>query len=135
LKKWDHTPPSSLATLRIEIGETVRLGPGKVQLLELIAKHGSISAASRMMGMGYRYSWMLIDTLNRAFREPVVVAQPGGRPDQRAAITPFGHEVIRRYRGMEAKARDVLAGDLAVLEAALREEVAVPTMLDPRIKP
>jgi hypothetical protein len=36
---------------------------------------------------------------------------------------------------MEAKARDVLAGDLAVLEAALREEVAVPTMLDPRIKP
>ena len=71
--------PPSLATLRIEIGETVRLGPGKVQLLELIAKHGSISAASRMMGMGYRHSWMLIDTLNRAFREPVVVAQPGGR--------------------------------------------------------
>jgi molybdate transport system regulatory protein len=88
LKKWEHTPPS-LATLRIEIGETVRLGPGKVQLLELI------SAASRTMGLGYRHSWMLIATLNRAFREPVVVAQPGGRPDQRVAITAFGHEVVR----------------------------------------
>jgi molybdate transport system regulatory protein len=105
-----------------------------VQLLELIAKHGSISAAGRIMGMSYRRSWMLIDTLNRAFREPVVVAKLGGRPDQRAAITPFGHEVIRRYRTMEAKARDALADDLAALEAALRDEAAVPAMFDPRVK-
>ena len=41
MEKWQH-PPLSLADIRIEGGDRVRPGPGKVQLLELVAKHGSI---------------------------------------------------------------------------------------------
>ena len=111
----------------------VRLGPGKVRLLELIAELGSISAAGRAMQMSYRRAWLLIDTLNKAFREPVVATQPGGRADRRAAITPFGREVIRRYRAMEAAAHDAMADDLTALEADLRDDAALPVMQDPRI--
>jgi molybdate transport system regulatory protein len=128
-----HRPSPSRVNLRIEIGEVVRLGPGKVRLLELIAELGSISAAGRAMQMSYRRAWLLIDTLNKAFREPVVATQPGGRADRRAAMTPFGREVIRRYRAMEAAAHDAMADDLAALEADLREDAVLPVMQDPRL--
>jgi len=123
---------ASRIDLRIEIGAVVRLGPGKVRLLELIAQLGSISAAGRAMGMSYRRAWLLIDTLNRAFRHPVVATQPGGRADRRAALTPFGHEVILRYRRIEAAAREAMEDDLLALEADLREDPALPMMHDPR---
>jgi molybdate transport system regulatory protein len=126
-------PSPSRVNLRIEIGDVVRLGPGKVRLLELIAELGSISAAGRAMAMSYRRAWLLIDTLNKAFRDPVVATQPGGRADRRAAITPFGRRVIRRYRTMEAAARDAMADDLAALEADLRDDAALPVMHDPRV--
>lgn len=125
--------PASRINLRIEIGAVVRLGPGKVRLLELIAELGSISAAGRAMEMSYRRAWLLIDSLNRAFRHTVVATQPGGRADRRAALTPFGHEVISRYRRMEAAARDAMEDDLVALEADLREDAALPLMQDPRV--
>ena len=55
-----------------------RLGPGKIRLLELIGERGSISAAGRGMGMSYRRAWLLVDDLNRCFKEPVVLTQLGG---------------------------------------------------------
>jgi molybdate transport system regulatory protein len=125
--------PASRINLRIEIGAVVRLGPGKVRLLELIGELGSISAAGRAMAMSYRRAWLLIDTLNRAFRQPVVATRPGGRADRRAAITPFAQEVISRYRRMEAAARDAMAADLVALEGDLREDTGLPMMQDPRL--
>ena len=86
------------------------------------------------MEMSYRRAWLLIDTLNKAFRQPVVATQPGGRADQRAAITPFGREVIRRYRTMEAAAREAMQEELAALEADLCDEAELPVMHDPRLE-
>jgi molybdate transport repressor ModE-like protein len=54
------------------------LGPGKIDLLEAIARKGSISAAAREMDMSYRRAWLLVDALNHMFKEPVVVAGAGG---------------------------------------------------------
>ena len=66
-------------TIRIDFGGHGALGPGKVRLPELIGAQGSISAAGRAMGMSYRRAWLLIDSLNQAFREPVVATQHGGQ--------------------------------------------------------
>jgi molybdate transport system regulatory protein len=119
-------------SLRLEVGDAVRLGPGKVRLLELIDETGSISAAGRAMEMSYRHAWLLVDSLNSAFREPVVATRAGGHAAKRAEVTPFGREVLRRYRAMEAKARTLLADDLRALEAALRPDVPDRHMHDPR---
>ncbi len=56
-----------------------RIGPGKAALLESIRDTGSISAAARDMGMSYKRAWMLLDSINQAFTEPVVTAAPGDR--------------------------------------------------------
>ena len=66
------------ASLRIEFGPDQRIGPGKVHLLELVAQTGSISAAAREMDMSYRRAWLLIDEMNRMFKEPVIAAVTGG---------------------------------------------------------
>jgi molybdate transport system regulatory protein len=125
------TGHESRLSLRLEVGDVVRLGPGKVRLLELIDELGSISAAGRAMEMSYRRAWLLVDSLNGAFREPLVATRPGGKADARAAVTPFGRAVLDRYRAMEARARAAIADDLAELEAALRPDAASRRMRDP----
>ena len=58
--------------VRIDLEPAGAIGPGKVRLLESVEALGSISAAARSMKMSYRRAWLLIDSLNRSFREPVV---------------------------------------------------------------
>src|SRR5947209_17483364 len=95
-----------------------RIGPGKAALLESIRNTGSISAAARDMGMPYKRAWMLLDSMNRAFREPVVEAVTGGSGGGRAMLTPFGADVLDGYRRMLAAAEAATSDDLAVLGRA-----------------
>jgi molybdate transport system regulatory protein len=109
-----------MARLRISIvlESGARIGPGKVSLLESIRDTGSISAAARDMGMSYKRAWLLLDSMNRAFREPVIRAAPGGTGGGGAALTPFGFDLLERYRRLLDKAGSVAADDLAVIEGA-----------------
>jgi molybdate transport system regulatory protein len=105
--------------LRIDFGEGRALGPGKVQLLELVSETGSISAAARAMEMSYRRAWLLVDDLNQTFATPVVTTRGGGAGGGGAILTPFGTQVIAAYRAMETDAGRALSERLAVLENAL----------------
>jgi molybdate transport system regulatory protein len=91
-------------SLRIYFDKKTRLGPGKAELLELIATHGSISAAGRAMEMSYRRAWKLVEELNTMFSAPLVTARTGGAGGGRAELTPAGAEVLRLYRAIEAHA-------------------------------
>jgi len=67
--------------------------------------------------MSYRRAWLLVDDLNRCFREPVVSAQPGGSRGGGAVLTPFGHGLISSYRAIEADAHAATAAQLGGLQA------------------
>lgn len=105
--------------LRIDIDSSARLGPGKIELLEGIRDTGSISAAGRRMKMSYKRAWLLVDSLNQAFAQPVIVAQHGGKAGGGAALTDFGAELIDRYRRVEAAAARALEREIAPLEQEL----------------
>lgn len=92
-----------------------RIGPGKAKLLESIRDTGSISAAARDMGMDYKRAWTLLDSMNQAFMEPVVSAAPGGARGGGAILTPFGAEVLERYRRISEQADMLAAEDMAAL--------------------
>lgn len=98
--------------IRLLIGADTALGPGKAALLEAIGRHGSIAAAAREMGMSYRRAWNLADSVNNAFRQPLVATATGGKGGGGAALTDFGREVLQRYRAMEDKAAASIAADL-----------------------
>ena len=106
--------------LRIRRAADIALGPGKVDLLEAIAKTGSISAAARSLGMSYRRAWLLVDTMNRSFRLPVVATEAGGKRGGGARLTASGEEAVRRYRRIEASAMRAGAGQMRRLLAMLR---------------
>lgn len=108
-------------SLRIDLSSGARIGPGKVQLLELIGRTGSISAAGREMNMSYRRAWMLVSSLNEAFREPVVETRKGGSTGGGARLTDTGRLVVERYRSMEKKAAGTTDSDLRELEALARK--------------
>jgi len=97
--------------LRVTRGADIALGPGKIDLLEAIAKTGSISAAARSLGMSYRRAWLLVDTMNRCFREPLVEAETGGKRGGGARLTASGVLAARRYRSIEKLATAASAGD------------------------
>ena len=80
------------------VGDEIALGPGKADLLDAIEKAGSISAAARTMGLSYRRAWLLVDMMNRSFRQPVVETGRGGIARGGAQVTPFGRQILSRYR-------------------------------------
>ena len=108
-------------TLRIDFDQGRAIGPGKIKLLELIDALGSIAAAGRRMGMSYRRAWLLVDSVNRCFRQPVVASQAGGTHGGGASLTEFGHAVVRHYRAVESAAQNAGAADIEALSKALAE--------------
>lgn len=92
------------------------VGPGKIALLEAIQRTGTISGAARSLDMSFRRAWLLIDTMNAMFREPVVKATVGGKSGGGAELTSVGHELVERFRAMETAARDLAAPHLARLD-------------------
>lgn len=107
-------------TLRVLGRGSPAMGPGKAELIEHIAESGSISAAARAMGMSYRRAWQLVEALNAAFREPVVVTAVGGERGGGARVTPFGRRVVAQFRSMEGKASAAIAADLKRFSRRLR---------------
>jgi molybdate transport system regulatory protein len=92
--------PMPRLTLRIDFDGARAVGPGKIKLMEMIDRHGSISEAGRQMGMSYRRAWLLVDSLNRCFRAPVVAGQRGGLQGGGASLTKIGHAVVHHYRAV-----------------------------------
>lgn len=104
---------------RLMRDDDIAFGPGKAQLLDAIERAGSISAAARELGMSYRRAWLLVDTMNRCFREPLVHSAPGGKHGGGAEVTEAGRRIRQRYRQMEQALRD-LADDF---ETSLENEL------------
>ena len=82
--------PAARKIIRIGIplGEHYAMGPGKADLLEAIQETGSIAAAGRKLGMSYRRAWLLVDEMNKCFREPLVRARLGGAKGGGAEALP-----------------------------------------------
>jgi molybdate transport system regulatory protein len=107
--------------LRVYLAEDVMLGPGKADLLQGIHETGSIAAAGRRMGMSYKRAWMLVETLNGFFRQPLVTAATGGARGGGAALTPLGAEVLARFRRMEQATIRACAAETAALQKLRRK--------------
>lgn len=93
--------PSPRAHLRIDFSADCSIGPGKIALLEAIARTGSLSAAGRELDMSYRRAWLLLHNVNQAFAEPVVQLSVGGKSGGGAQLTAFGHRLVATYRQFE----------------------------------
>jgi molybdate transport system regulatory protein len=108
--------------LRLWREDEVAMGPGKADLLEAIGQTGSISAAARAMQMSYRRAWLLVDVMNRSFREPLVRSAVGGTRGGGAQLTGAGARVLAQFRRMEDAALTAAAAHLAPLVDELSDQ-------------
>jgi molybdate transport system regulatory protein len=76
----------------------VFIGWGRVNLLEQIRKHGSITKAAKSMEMAYRHAWDLVDSMNRQSKNPFVEVAAGGKGGGGARVTEEGEKAIRLFR-------------------------------------
>jgi molybdate transport system regulatory protein len=90
----------SLIRLRIDLPNGQSVGPGKIELLELVGRHASISAAARAMNMSYRQAWLKLESLNHALDAPVFETATGGAHGGGARLTPTGRRLIARFRAL-----------------------------------
>ena len=78
--------------------EGVFIGWGRVNLLEQIRTHGSITKAAKALEMAYRHAWDLVDSMNRQSKMPFVEITAGGKGGGGARVTEEGEKAIRLFR-------------------------------------
>ncbi|RTL44297.1 MAG: LysR family transcriptional regulator [Burkholderiales bacterium] len=98
--------------MRVMCGDVNAIGPGKIELLEAIQEHRSITAAAKALGMSYRRAWLLVDELNRSLKEPAVETAAGGAGGGGTALTPMGVRLLGLYRGIESKVQEACREDI-----------------------
>lgn len=86
---------------QLMVGDEIAFGPGKADLLSAIEKAGSISGGARLMGLSYRRAWMMVETMNRLFDQPLVATRTGGRGG--ASITASGSRILADYRALQSR--------------------------------
>jgi molybdate transport system regulatory protein len=111
--------PVAHIRIRIPHGDDFAIGPGKAALLEAIQRTGSISAAGRELKMSYRRAWLLVDSMNRCFRHPLVDTATGGKAGGGAFVTGLGMQALQLFRSMHAKAADSIQDDVQKLSKLL----------------
>lgn len=106
---------------QILLGDEIAMGPGKADLLEAIERTGSISAAGRALAMSYRRTWLLVDAMNRCWKEPLVETATGGSHGGGARLSTLGKRVLHCYREVEQRINSCSQSqELAELLDALR---------------
>lgn len=102
-------------SFRIYEGNKPLLGPGRIELMQLIQKYGSIAKAAKAMSMSYRKAWQMVKDLNNLSGKPLIEVKLGGKKGGGAAITDEGVAKMKSYFSIQSKAS-------ACFEKALKEE-------------
>jgi len=111
---------------QIFCGDEPAMGPGKADLLEAIDREGSISAAGRALGMSYRRTWLLVDSMNRCWADRLVDTTPGGGREKGARLTDCGRQILSAWRELELDMLATAQNRLGQFAPLLREEPLPP---------
>lgn len=113
---------------RVDLSPQCSIGIGKIELLEAIGRTGSISKAAREIGMSYRRAWMLIEDMKVNLDEPVVESITGGVRGGGASVTPFGKQIVTRYRHLELELQRLARNQLGDLVSHAKSNSGWPTV-------
>lgn len=72
-------------------------GGGKTQILDLIEQTGSISEASKRVGMNYKKAWTHIKILQEYIEDELVIVNKG-RNTGGTVLTPKAKQIIKNYK-------------------------------------
>ena len=85
----------------------------RAELLDHIARTGSISGGAERMGLSYRRAWGKIKEIEQNLGVRLVRSEVGGSDGGRTKLTPEGEELLARYRAFRAAAESDVSRDFA----------------------
>lgn len=93
----------------LEIDNISLIGAGKIHLLELAARLGSLRKAAKEMNISYRQAWYSINKINTTAKEPLLILKKGGRNGGMALLTDHGREILEKFGKIEKEFNEFLA--------------------------
>ncbi len=103
------------------------IGKGGVEILKAIKEHGSISKASKALGMSYRFVWNYLNEMERVLGENVVERERGGREGGKTKLTRLGMELIEMFERAERVIEKALKFEEGVVEDVKDDVIVVRT--------
>lgn len=82
----------------LEVDGQPLLGNGRAALLDAIATHGSINAAAKELGLGYRRAWATIKSMEEQLETALVLREKGGADGGRSLLTIEAHDLLQRFK-------------------------------------
>lgn len=107
-KKKSPGKPALRGRIWIEIGGMAALTEAGADLLEQIDACHSLSEAARRLRFGYRRAWLLLDSMNRRWPEPLVNTATGGKRGGGSRLTEQGRLVLTAFRDLQVQVETVL---------------------------
>lgn len=109
------------------------IGRGGYMILKAINQYGSISKASEVLGMSYKFIWSYIKRLEENLGESVVETRRGGRGKGGTRLTPAGRDLLETYEMVESVVKEALLeiGDPIIVsnEPAVKVNEVVKSLL------
>jgi len=103
-EKGPNSVPSDIRlSLRLDLPDGARIGPGQIRLLEDIRASGSLRSAAIRLNMSYPKALKLVRHLNQLLRGGAVDLVQGGRGGGGARLTKAAEQLISLYREMETQ--------------------------------
>ncbi|MDR1800713.1 MAG: hypothetical protein LBQ95_02555 [Lachnospiraceae bacterium] len=106
-----HTLHKLRPVIRIQLArESVFLGPGSRQLLDLINRVNSVRTACESMGISYSKGWKIIRTIEQQTAQTVVERKKGGKNGGEAHLSEYGLQLLNQYKAFEEECREAVTG-------------------------
>lgn len=114
--------PRIRMSIRIDLPNGGRFGPGKAALLQALSLLGSLNKAAADLGMSYPRARKLIEEMNQDFEAPLVSAMQGGADGGGSHLTDLGQEILRLYYEVCDAAETANGGPLSRFSRKVRGE-------------
>jgi molybdate transport system regulatory protein len=82
--------------IECDTGDSI-FGEGQLRILETIREQGSINAAAKALGMGYRSMWGRLKKMEKRLGKPLLERHKGGAEGGHSDLTPEAVEMIDRF--------------------------------------
>jgi molybdate transport system regulatory protein len=87
----------------METDDGFSFGFGLIQILQAIARAGSIKGAAIHLERSYRHVWNRVKEAEAALQVPLVETQVGGQGAQRSTLTPTARTLIDDFLALKAR--------------------------------
>lgn len=94
--------------LWLNLAENKFLGCDRIDLLEKIHEHGSITKAAKAVGISYKTAWDTVNLINNLAEKPLVDRLTGGKGGGGTSLTAEGKRVIVQFTTIQEEHRKFL---------------------------